>query len=56
MAITKTAKSMTVDITKKYIVMAGKIEKTAETIKLVATCGNIELYSEKKIKLNGSIN
>lgn len=56
MAIIKTAKSMTVNIEERYVVFAGEIEKTAETMKLLATCGNIELNTVKKIKINGSIN
>ncbi|EKT3967334.1 hypothetical protein NTJ12_002421 [Flavobacterium psychrophilum] len=55
MAIIKQAKNITVTITKDYFVMAGEIERTAETMKIVATYGNIELNSEKKIVKNGNI-
>jgi hypothetical protein len=56
MAIRKRAKSSILRVNTKHVVMAGKIEKTAERIKLVATCGNIELYSINKIIKNGNIN
>jgi hypothetical protein len=55
MAIIKQAKNITITITKDYFVMAGEIERTAETMKLVATYGNIELNSVKKIVKNGNI-
>jgi hypothetical protein len=55
MAIIKRAKNITTKITKGYAVMAGEIEKTAETIKIVATYGDIELNSTKKIIKNGNI-
>lgn len=55
MGIIKQAKNITVTIAKKHIVMAGEIERTAETMKIVATYGNIELNSVKKIVKNGNI-
>ncbi|KAF2517749.1 hypothetical protein [Flavobacterium foetidum] len=56
MTIRKQAKNSILKVNKKHVVIAGEIEKTAETIKLVSTYGNIELYSVKKIKKNGNIN
>lgn len=56
MAIIKSAKSSSLKITKKHIVIAKEVEKTSETIKLVATYGNIELNSTQKIIKNGNIN
>ncbi|MBS7231179.1 hypothetical protein KHA90_09085 [Flavobacterium psychroterrae] len=55
MAIIKQAKNITVTIAKNHFVMAGEIERTAETTKIVATYGNIELNSVKKIVKNGNI-
>lgn len=56
MAIIKRAKNSNLKITKKHVVVAKEIEKTSQTIKLVSTCGNIELNSTKKIIKNGNIN
>ncbi|MFG4001439.1 hypothetical protein [Flavobacterium aquidurense] len=56
MAIRKQAKNSILKINTRHVIMAGKIEKTAETIKFVATYGNIELYSTNKIIKNGNIN
>lgn len=55
MAILKQAKNLTVTIVKKHFVMAGEVERNAETMKIVATYGNIELNSVKKIVKNGNI-
>lgn len=56
MAIIKRAKNITIKITKGYHILAGEIEKTTETMKIVATYGNIELNSTEKIIKNGNIN
>jgi len=56
MAIIKQAKNINIKVSQKHIVLAKTIEKTAETIKIMATYGNIELYSEKTIKQYGNIN
>lgn len=56
MAIRKHAKNCVITINTKHFVMAGEIEKTSQNIKLVATYGNIELYSVNKIIKNGNIN
>lgn len=56
MAIIKNAKNSILEINKRHVVLAKRIEKTSETIKLVATYGNIELNSTKKIIKNGNIN
>jgi hypothetical protein len=56
MAIIKQAKNIKTEITKSYYVHAGEIDRTAETIKMVATYGNIELNSVKKIVNNGNSN
>jgi hypothetical protein len=55
MAIYKTATNMTVKIKNEYKLYAKKsITKVAEAVKIVAADGNIELFSEKKIKANGN--
>lgn len=56
MAIKKQAKNYNLKVNTRHVIMAGKIEKTSGTIKLVATCGNIELCSINKIIKNGNIN
>lgn len=56
MAIIKNAKNSILKISKRHVVLAKEIEKTSDTIKLVATYGNIELNSTKKIIKNGNIN
>ncbi|MBF4516684.1 hypothetical protein IRZ71_10025 [Flavobacterium sp. ANB] len=56
MAIIKRARNSILKINTRHVIIAGEIEKTAETIKLVATYGNIELYSTNKIIKNGNIN
>ncbi|WP_310554556.1 hypothetical protein [Flavobacterium sp.] len=56
MAIIKQAKNITIEITKQHLVIASEIERTAESIEIKATCGNIELNSIKKIIKNGNIN
>lgn len=56
MAITKRARNSILRVNTKHFIMAGEIEKTAEKMKLIATCGNIELYSINKIRKNGNIN
>lgn len=55
MGIIKQAKNLTITLMKEHIVMAGEIEKTADTMKIVATYGNIELNSVKKVVKNGNI-
>lgn len=56
MAIIKSAKNSILKINKKHVVTAKKIEKNSDSIKLVATYGNIELNSTQKILKNGNIN
>lgn len=56
MAIIKRAKNSIVEINKKNVVIAKEIEKSCETIKLVATYGNIEINSANKIIVHGNIN
>ena len=56
MAIIKNAKNSILEINKKHVVLAKEIEKTSDTIKFVASCGNIELNSTQKIIKNGNIN
>ncbi|WP_289664963.1 hypothetical protein [Flavobacterium panacagri] len=56
MAIIKQARNYNIKVETRHTVIAREIEKTAQTIKLTATCGNIELYSIKKIRKNGNIN
>ncbi|MFC4478725.1 hypothetical protein [Flavobacterium chungangensis] len=56
MAIVKNTKNSILKVNKKHFVSAKEVEKTSETIKLVATYGNIELNSTQKIIKNGNIN
>lgn len=56
MAIIKNAKNSILKINKKHVVMAKEIEKNSDTIRFVATYGNIELNSTQKIIKNGNIN
>jgi len=42
-------------VNKRHVIIAGKIEKTAQNMKVVATYGNIELNSTHKIIKNGNI-
>ena len=55
MGIIKQAKKLSIVITNNHLLMAGKVERTAETVKIVATYGHIELNSMKKIEKNGNI-
>ena len=55
MAIIKTATNITVKIKNHYKVYAKKsITKIADRAEVIATDGNIELFSQKKIKANGN--
>jgi lipopolysaccharide assembly outer membrane protein LptD (OstA) len=54
MAITITAKNITITTKNKDVIMAGKIKESAEDIHIEATNGNINLNSQKKIIANGS--
>ncbi|SMP13175.1 hypothetical protein [Flavobacterium hercynium] len=56
MAIIKRAKNSIVEVNKKNVVIAKEIEKTAETITLEATYGDLEINSANKIIINGNIN
>jgi hypothetical protein len=56
MAIRKRARNSILKVNTRHVVMAREIKKTAKNIKLVATYGNIELNSTKKIIKNGNIN
>jgi DUF4097 and DUF4098 domain-containing protein YvlB len=54
MAITITAKKITIITKSKDMTIAGKIKESAEDIHFEATNGNINLNSQKKIIANGS--
>jgi DUF4097 and DUF4098 domain-containing protein YvlB len=54
MAITITAKKITIITKSKDMIIAGKIKESAEDIHFEATNGNINLNSQKKIKVNGN--
>ncbi|HEX8268459.1 MAG TPA: hypothetical protein VF581_01090 [Flavobacterium sp.] len=49
MAIVKLAKNMSVTVTNNYTVVAAKLQKSAESVKIDATKNNLMLNCIKKI-------
>lgn len=51
MSINKTAKNFYSTITGNYICTAKTIEKTADEMTILATKGNVELVSNRKVQI-----
>jgi hypothetical protein len=54
MAINKTAKNMYITIAGDFTRTAKEIEKTSEKITILATKGDIELISNRKVVIKGN--
>ena len=54
MAITKTAKNMTITIKNNYLSISKTFEETAEVVDILATKGNVKLISNKKVIIKGN--
>jgi len=54
MAIIKTAKNITIEVTETYLIKAGKLTEQANAINIEAKKENLSISSNKKVQIHGN--